>query len=146
MFQADKIEGTIELKNFMSDMKSRPEGEFARYVRERFDDFIDLCKKAGLKKDKLAFYTCSEPHKSKRRIEFDEYFNVCRIISLADNGSSVTSDAWEASMFLLLLMSICRHRRILYLPWTDIISFLYPTPDEHTWTPLMKFIRNLEIG
>ena len=137
MFHADKIDGAIELKNFMADMENRPDAGLAGYIREHFDDFIDLCKKAGLEKN-LAFYCFSESQKSKKRIEFDEYWYVCRVITLGEDGSSVTSEAWEASMFLLLLASICRNRRISYMPWSDTVDFM--DPDEHNWTSLMKII------
>ena len=137
MFHADKIDGAIELKDFISDMMSRPDAGLAGYIREHFDDFIDLCKKAGLEKN-LVFYCFSESQKSKKRIEFDEYWYVCRVITLGEDGSSVTSEAWEASMFLLLLVSICRNRRISYMPWSDTVDFM--DPDEHNWTSLMKMM------
>ena len=142
MLHANEIEATIELKNFIFDLKTRPDPGFARCTREQLDDFLVLCKKAGMGKN-LTFYCYSDSQRSTKKVELDEKHYVCRIISSGTNNSIVASEAWEASMFLLLLVSICKHRRILYLPWSDITSFLYPENDEHAWTPLMKFLRSI---
>ena len=140
MVHADKIEGTIELKNFMSDLISQPDVELARYTRENFSEFLSLCKKAGLGNN-LAFYYFIESYKSKRRIELDEEDNVCRIITLeVDDSKIVNSEAWEASTFLTLLLYIYRHKWFLCLPWKETVDIVNLDPNEDNWTPLMKIL------
>lgn len=140
MFHSDTIESTIELKNFMSSLTSRSDSENVRYIREHFGEFLGLCKKAGLGNN-LAFYYFNESHKCKRWIEFDEEDDACRIITFEDDDLKiVNSEAWEACTFLLLLMTIYRHKWFLYLPWSETLDIVHSDPNEDNWTPLMKIL------